>query len=264
MDFWWEKIFGNARVYSLLEGGPSASMAQKQTDFVTQVINLKDEMRILDCGCGRGWLSHGLAQKGARVTGIDSSVLMAEQCRRLALDEPSFTFQQMDFRTISFVAEYDAAICWGNTLGYTTREDDLAFLKRLVRALVPGGIVLLDLHNSSRYRAHALGKGWRETPSEYLLDDATYDPCDRRFVLRDIIIPKNGGIPEEYTYRILHYEPTEIQQILESIGVGGIVFYGDASASKTGPLFSTVGWNERSHVMIVSGRKGTAANDIGS
>lgn len=264
MDFWWEKIFGNARVYSLLEGGPSASMAQKQMDFIAQAINLKDEMCILDCGCGRGWLSHGLARKGARVTGIDSSALMADQCPRLASDAPSFTFRQMDFRTISFVAEYDAAICWGNTLGYATRQDDLDLIKRLVRALVPGGGILIDLHNSSWYRAHALGKSWRETQNEYLLSDTIYEPNDRRFVSKRIIIPKNGEVPEEYTYRILHYEPTEIQQILESMGVAGVVFYGDACASKTGPLFSSEGWNERSHVMIVSGRKGTAANDIGS
>lgn len=253
---WWEKIFGDEKVYSLLEWGPSEKIAQRQADFIAEVIELNNETRILDVGCGRGWLSTGLARKGVRVTGIDSSALMAEQCRRLALDEPMFTFQQMDFRTISFVAEYDVVICWGNTLGYTTREADFDVLKRLVRALVPGGMILLDFNNYSSFlQAKTLGKIWREIQNKYLLSDTTHDLSDRRIVSGEIIIPKNGGGPEEYTYRMLHYEPKEIQEILQSMGVADIVFYDDASASKTGPLFSREGFNERSHIMIVRGVK---------
>jgi len=252
---WWERIFGDENVYSLLEGGPSEELAQRQADFVAEVIGLKEGTRILDVGCGRGWLSVGLARKGAHVTGIDSSKLMAKKCRQLASDKPGFSFQQMDFRTISYVGEYDVVVCWGNTLGYLTRGDDIEVLKRLVRALVPGGVILLDLHNSSFYTAKALGKSWRETQSEYLLSETTFDQCDRRLISREIVIPKGGGSPEEYVYRMLHYEPKEIQEILQSMGLADIVFYGDASASKTGPLFSHEGFNERSHIMIVRGVK---------
>lgn len=67
--YWWEQIFGSEYVYSLLEGGPSEELAQRQADFVSGIVGVTKGVRILDVGCGRGWLSIALAKKGAWVTG---------------------------------------------------------------------------------------------------------------------------------------------------------------------------------------------------
>jgi hypothetical protein len=82
-----------------------------------------------------------------------------------------------------------------------------------------------------------------------------YDEADQRLVRRDMIVPKGGGTPREYRAALQEYRPSEIPQLLESLGVMEIAFYGDACAAPDRPLFSLEGFNERSHVMIVSGRK---------
>ena len=72
-------------------------------------------------------------------------------------------------------------------------------------------------------------------------------------MIRSVLIPKTGGNVEEYAYRLLHYEPREIRTVLEQLAFSGVTFYGDAQASNDEPLFSSDGYAEQSHVMIVSG-----------
>jgi SAM-dependent methyltransferase len=252
---WWENIFGDERVWSLLEGGPSPSMAERQTAFVASVIRVRPGLRVLDIGCGCGWLSAGLARRSAVVTGVDSSPAMAQRCRRLASETTGFTLIKADFAELDFDHQFDAVLCWGNVIGYTTRDADIRLLRCLERALRPGAMILLDLHNSVFYRTHTLGKRWHELQEHYLLEDSSYDQIERRLVIRSILVPKTGENVEEYAYRVLHYEPEEIRAVLQQLGFSDITFYGEAHASKDGPLFSPDGYTEQSHVMIVSGNK---------
>ena len=252
---WWERIFGDERVWSVLEGGPSPTMAARQTAFVADAIGLRPAIRVLDVGCGTGWLSAGLCARGAVVTGVDSSPAMAQRCQRLASETTGFTFLKTDFAELDFDHQFEAVLCWGNVIGYTARDVDARLLRSLSRALVHGGVMLLDLHNSAFYRTHTLGRRWHELPEHYLLEDSGYDQAERRLVIRSIVVPKGGGNVEEYEYRLLHYEPEEIRTLLQELGFRGVTFYGDANASRGGPLFSPEGYGEQSHVMIVSGAK---------
>jgi SAM-dependent methyltransferase len=249
---WWERIFGDEHVWALLEGGPSASLAERQTAFVAGAIPIRPGTRVLDIGCGSGWLSAGLAGRGAVVTGVDSSPAMAKRCQRLASETVGFTFLKADFSELHFDQEFDAVLCWGNVIGYTTRDKDADLLRSLRRALRPEGRILLDFHNSAFYRANTLGKRWHELQSHHLLEDTGYDETDRRLVIRSILVPRTGGNIEEYAYRLLHYEPEEIRALLRQLGFSDVAFYGDANASKDGPLFSQEGYTEQSHVMIVA------------
>ena len=252
---WWQRIFYDERAYHLLEGGPSEAIAKRQTDFVAETINLHPGMRILDVGCGRGWLSSGLATRGAIVTAIDASPLMASYMQPIIASTPGISFNQIDFYDLAYDSQFDAVICWGNGLGNGDRREDHNAIQRFIQALVPGGIILLDLHNSVFYRKHTLGKSWQETKQYFILEHSTFDNGDRRLMIRSVVIPKTGGPPEEYEYRLLHYEPDEIKDLLESTGVIDITFYGDADTSREGSMFTVQGWNDRSHCMIVFGRK---------
>lgn len=73
--------------------------------------------RVLDVGCGEGWLSHRVAGQGADVTGFDSNVELVEH----ASAGPG-TFLRLDYD--SFAADptraggpYDLAICNFSLLG---------------------------------------------------------------------------------------------------------------------------------------------------
>jgi SAM-dependent methyltransferase len=252
---WWEQYFGSDD-YLLLEGDPSQGLVERVADFICGTLDIGSGNRVLDVGCGMGRLALALAKRGCLVTGIDSSAYMIGQCHHLAIDEPRFTVRKLDFRKMSLKEEFEAVVCWGNTIGYGTRDDDAEAVRRMVISLIPGGAILIDLHNLAWYRNNAVGRSWRETDGEFLLSDIAYDEADQKLVSRDIIVQKDGGRPREYRAAFLEYQPSEITHLMESVGVTEIKFYGDACASADGPLFSREGFNERSHVMIVTGRKG--------
>jgi len=250
----WEQYFGSDD-YFLLEEGPRQSMTERCVDFICSALDIGSGSRVLDAGCGTGRIALALIKRGCLVTGVDSSAYMVSRCRGLALHEPKFTVCKLHFGEMAFEEEFDAVVCWGHSLGYTTREDDAQAVRRMVASLVPGGVILIDLHNLAWYSKNVLGKRWQEKDTHFLLSKIAYDETDQKLVSRDIIVPKDGGRPREYKMTMLEYQPSDITGLLESVGVGDILFYGDARASKRGPLFSREGYSERSNCMIVTGRK---------
>ncbi len=81
-------------------------------DAIVAHLNIKPGMRVLDMGCGRGFLSTALAQRGAIVTGIDisqGSVAISSQRAALSGVADRCTFQVMDCETLEFPdASFDA------------------------------------------------------------------------------------------------------------------------------------------------------------
>lgn len=251
----WEQYFGSDD-YFLLEGPWRQSITERCADFICDALDIGSGSQVLDAGCGTGRIALALIKRGCVVTGIDSSAYMVSRCRELALREPKFTVCKLYFREMAFEEEFDAVVCWSHSLGYATREDDVEAVRRMVAALVPSGAILIDLHNLAWYRKNALRRSWQEKDRHFILSKIAYDETDQKLVSRDIIVPKEGGRPREYKMTMLEYQPAEIAGLLESVGVGEIAFYGDACASAHGPLFSREGYNESSHVMTVTGRKG--------
>jgi trans-aconitate methyltransferase len=76
--------------------------------FGEDVINLLKPQpgeKILDLGCGTGHLTNLIAEAGAEVYGIDSSVEMVEQAR---LKFPALKFDVVDATNFKFEEKYDA------------------------------------------------------------------------------------------------------------------------------------------------------------
>lgn len=72
---------------------------------VLNLLNAKQGETILDLGCGTGHLTNLIAESGANVKGIDSSVEMIEQAR---LKYPAIKFEVMDATNFTFGEEFDA------------------------------------------------------------------------------------------------------------------------------------------------------------
>lgn len=53
-------------------------------------------LRLLDAGCGNGWLTRALTRCGHLVEGIDCSEEALEECRRLAIGSDRYTACQLD------------------------------------------------------------------------------------------------------------------------------------------------------------------------
>jgi SAM-dependent methyltransferase len=95
--------------------------------------------RVLDCGCGSGWLTHLLQRRGYDAVGID----VAAQAIDLARSNPPFrsqadpAFHVLDSEAMAFDAEFDAVLFY-DSLHHSV--DEGRALACAYRALRPGGV----------------------------------------------------------------------------------------------------------------------------
>ncbi|HRW10939.1 MAG TPA: methyltransferase domain-containing protein [Caldilineaceae bacterium] len=115
--------------------------AEKQGRFLLPY--LQPGMTLLDCGCGSGSITLGLAKIVApgQVIGVDLSTVEIDRAR-LSADQQKVTtvrFATGDLYHLDYVdASFDALFCH-NVLEHL--DDPLAALREMQRVLTPGGVI---------------------------------------------------------------------------------------------------------------------------
>lgn len=127
---------------------PEESLAANEAQFLWRVLRLRPGTRVLDCPCGTGRISIELAKRKASVTGIDFQPRFVRQARRrFKRAGLEATFEQGDMREITYISCFDAAINWSGSFGYFDDAGNAQVVRALSRALVPGGLLVLDQLN---------------------------------------------------------------------------------------------------------------------
>jgi trans-aconitate 2-methyltransferase len=106
---------------------------------VVQLLNPRQGERILDLGCGTGYLTNLIAQAGARVTGIDNSPAMLEIARA---SYPDLDFHVMSATDFHFNSPFDAV--FSNAVLHWVLEKENA-IDHIYHALCPGGRLILEM-----------------------------------------------------------------------------------------------------------------------
>jgi SAM-dependent methyltransferase len=106
---------------------------------------------VLELGCGAGRVALALARAGYDVLGIDNSAAMLSLARLYTEQNglsQRITLRQMDVRAFAFEDRFALALYPLNGFLHLTRvEDQRAALRNVYRALLPGGMFLVDLPN---------------------------------------------------------------------------------------------------------------------
>lgn len=142
--------------------------------------------RLLDAGCGEGYLSRMFAELGARVDGVDSSQALVDAARTAPFPEPDrIVYHVGDVTYMNFAAEtFDIAVC--NHLLNDLPSPDKA-ISELYRVLRPGGrLVALMLHPCFYgFRIRSEGEPTRLPVSDYF----TARHADQKFDVAGILSP---------------------------------------------------------------------------
>jgi 2-polyprenyl-3-methyl-5-hydroxy-6-metoxy-1,4-benzoquinol methylase len=122
--------------------------------------------RVLDVGCGEGWLARVLADAGHAVAGIDASAPLIEAARGAAAGvgaavPPHFAvcpFTELAGRGTALGGPFDAAVC-----NFALLDADVATALRAIHAvLVPGASLFIQTVHPLAAAGTAYEDGWRE------------------------------------------------------------------------------------------------------
>jgi len=143
----------SARDYETRHYG--ASVRSFMTVRLARVLELVDTLqlprgaRVLDAGCGPGYLVDALASRGFRVCGLDAAEGMLQSARaRLLEANPEFPalFERGSIEHLPYRDETFDLVCSTGVMEYL--ETDAVALGEFARVLRPGGHAVLPITNS--------------------------------------------------------------------------------------------------------------------
>ena len=109
----------------------------------------------VDLACGTGSVAEILARQGLEVTGVDLSEEMLTVAMEKVMDmekPPRFVCQPL--QELRLPRGVDLAVCALDSLDYITNPDDCKeAIRRVYKALNPGGIFIFDVNTPEKLRA---------------------------------------------------------------------------------------------------------------
>lgn len=111
----------------------------KYGEDVVRLLAPQNGERILDLGCGTGYLTHLIAKTGPRITGIDNSPAMIERAQAMY---PDLDFRLMSATDLHFDTPFDAV--FSNATLHWVLDKECA-VEQVAQVLKPGGRFVLEM-----------------------------------------------------------------------------------------------------------------------
>jgi ubiquinone/menaquinone biosynthesis C-methylase UbiE len=196
--------------------------------------------RILDMGCGTGWLACEFAARGHQVTGADPAAAMLDVARtRPGADRVRWI--QADAAALVTGSRFDLIVMTGHAFQLLLEDHDVrAALRALARHLAPGGRIAFETRNpavrewqdwnprDTRQRVEAAGlvADVHYDISAVAGDLVTYETWFRFTDDGDTVV-----VPD--TLRFM--EQAQVAAFLAEAGLARVTWYGDWDGSPYGP-----------------------------
>ena len=123
-----------------------------------RMLLLREEVRprtAVDLACGTGSVTTILAREGLRVIGVDmSEEMLTQAASKTAGLNPKPVFDRQKLQNHTLPTGVDLAVCALDSLDYITDPKDCAeAIRRVYRALKPGGMFIFDVNTPQKLRA---------------------------------------------------------------------------------------------------------------
>lgn len=184
-------------------------------------------LQVLDCACGIGTQTIGLARRGHRMTGSDlSDAAIARARREASLRGLDVTFHVADMRDLSALPEsgFDAVVAGDNALPHLLSDDDLTrALTSIAAALKPQGVFLATLRDYDdllRTRPALQAPGFYSRDGRRHIVHQVWDWDGNEYTVHLYITFESGAswTAKHYVTRYRALQRKELSQALESSG----------------------------------------------
>jgi len=117
----------------------------EEARFILSALRLRRGDAVLDAPCGAGRVSLHLARAGCVVTGIDLRDTFIRRARRMFRAAGLYgTFRVLDLRRLDMEGQFDGILNWAGSFGYFSEAENARLVMSYVRALRPGGRLLIE------------------------------------------------------------------------------------------------------------------------
>jgi SAM-dependent methyltransferase len=212
-------------------------------ETIWKLLSLQTGQAVLELGCGHGRIANALAKRGATMTGVDRGSAFLDNAREdaatLGVD---VRYVLADMREISWDQAFDAVFLWFTTFGYFSDGDNELVLARAVRALKPGGRLLIEqVNRNALFRDRFPLRFVVRRGNDLMVDIVDYDGLADRSATERIVV-RNGEV-RSARFSVRLYSFTELSRCLRALGMQSVEAFGPGGTSYTlyGNRLITVG-----------------------
>lgn len=214
------EVFGEDYLY-FYEGFLGDEASDAQVEAIWRVLELEEGVEVLDVPCGHGRIANRLADRGARVVGLDADAVFLERARADAAERNvEVEYVEGDMRSLPWEERFDLVLNWFTSFGYFDDAGNRAWLREARTTLRPGGRVVLDVHNRDAFARNWLPVTLTERDGDLLVDRHRFDLVSGRnetdrFVVRD-------GRIRRADYSVRFFTFTELRDWLVDAGFSAV------------------------------------------
>jgi len=209
----------------------------RSVDWITQIAPPLQYTKLLDLGCGPGLYAERFCKNGYGVTGIDYSHRSITYARSSALQNGSdIIYIYQDYLELSFQEEFDVITLIYCDFCVMSENNRKELLKRIFKALKPGGKFILDVTAPKAYEGKSESRDWFQQESGFwsakphvCISSHSIYPEDNTRLNQTIIITKDNM--ECYNIWDHIFTEEELRRDLNTAGFYNIALYGDIAGA---------------------------------
>ena len=223
-----DKLFANPKLYMKFRAPwLSDERTKQELQFLTRILKINKDQKVLDIPCGFGRHSILLAKKWCQVTGIDTNKYFIQEAKKRGKGSGA-KYIQWDMLKLKYKAEFDVVINLFTSFGYFDDAANERVLQNFYNALKEGGKLVIDMINRDRIvqtYTKGIRKDYTMIDKDIMLEEESFDLLTGRLHNNKKFIIKNKEIHVPYSLRIYTY--TEIRDLLQNVGFTVTGVYGD-------------------------------------
>lgn len=213
---WWEEIFNEDYLRTQRPYTPEQITAEG--DFIEASLGVEKGASILDIGCGVGRQAIELATRGYEVLGLDLSLAMLARASDHAQSRGAkLNFLQCDMLEMEFDELFDAAYCVGSTFGFFEDDMNADVIRRMHRALKPGGTLLLEVINRDYAAPQHPAMTWYEADGCICMEETHFNWFTSRLEGKRTLLLEDGR-QREQKFSMRMYSLHELGKLLHQAG----------------------------------------------
>jgi ubiquinone/menaquinone biosynthesis C-methylase UbiE len=218
--FEFSEVFNDDYLY--FYGPDLEKISDAQAETVWRLLELQPGMDVLDLACGHGRIANRLAQRGARVTGLDATPLFLEHARRDAAKRGiEVDYVSGDMRSLPWPEHrFERVISWFTSFGYFDDTENQKVLSEAHRVLRPGGLLLVENNNLAELLPRWLPAVVVERDGDFMIDRSIFEPATGRAVTERTCV--RDGQVRRFNFSVRMFVAVELKGWLLAAGFDSV------------------------------------------